>query len=445
MKTKHLFIETFGCQMNERDSEIMAQLLGGHSYLPCPAPEQADLIVINTCSIRGKAAQKAYSSFGRYRKLKAKNPELIIVVAGCVAQQDGEALLERMPYIDIVMGPQAIYTLPSLVAKARAERTGLVATDLKPDFVIPPFLPNLADATPHKRFVTIMQGCDNFCTYCVVPYTRGREISRDFNEILDEVRHLLGQGVREITLLGQNVNSYGRQRSGGQERTFPELLRAVAQIPGLARLRFTTSNPKDLSEELMRCFAELPQLCPHFHLPVQSGSNSVLKRMNRKYTIEAYLEKVEKLRFYCPGIALTTDIIVGFPGEAEADFEATMKLLETVRYHGAFSFKYSDRPNARSAEFSDKVEEEVKAERLARLQARQDEISLARKQEDVGRVFEVMVEGRSKAAGSQWSGRTGSNQIVNFKSRKELRPGQMLMVVIEEACQNSLRGSIVKE
>ncbi|MGV1098938.1 tRNA (N6-isopentenyl adenosine(37)-C2)-methylthiotransferase MiaB [Thiovibrio sp. JS02] len=443
MSIRHLYIETIGCQMNERDSEIMAQLLGEHAYLPCASPEDADVIVVNTCSIRGKAAQKAYSSFGRYKKLKANNPGLIIVVAGCVAQQDGEALLERMPYLDIVMGPQAIYTLPDLVARVREKRHGLVATGLSPDFVIPPFLPNLAGATPHKRFITIMQGCDNFCTYCVVPHTRGREISRAFTDILDEAAHLIGQGVREITLLGQNVNSYGRERSGAQPHTFPELLRAVAQLPGLARLRFTTSHPKDLSEELMRCFAEIPQLCPHFHLPVQSGSNAVLKRMNRKYTIESYLDKVVKLREYCPQIALTTDIIVGFPGESEADFNATMELLETVRYHGAFSFMYSDRPNARAAEFDGKVEEEVKNGRLARLQARQEEISLARKQEDVGKTVTVMVEGKSKAAGSQWCGRSGTNHIVNFKSMEALIPGQMLDVIIEEACQNSLRGRIV--
>jgi len=441
--TRHLYIETIGCQMNERDSEIMAQLLGEHSYLPCSAPDQADVIVVNTCSIRGKAAQKAYSSFGRYKKLKADKPGLIIVVAGCVAQQDGEALLDRMPYIDIVMGPQAIYTLPDLVKKVQEERKGLVATDLSADFVIPPFLPNLP-TTPHKRFVTIMQGCDNFCTYCVVPYTRGREISRSFTEVLDEVAHLISQGVREITLLGQNVNSYGRDRAGAQIHTFPELLRAVAAIPGLERLRFTTSNPKDLSEELMRCFAEVEQLCPHFHLPVQSGSNAVLKRMNRKYTIESYLDKVAGLRRYCPEIALTTDIIVGFPGESEADFNATMDLLETVRYHGAFSFKYSDRPKTRSAEFGDKVPEEEKVKRLAMLQARQEEISLARKQEDVGKTLAVMVEGKSKAAGSQWSGRTGSNHIVNFTCESSLEPGQMLSVLIEEACQNSLRGTIVR-
>lgn len=440
---KHLYIETFGCQMNERDSEIMAQLLGEHSYIPIGDPEQADVIVINTCSIRGKAAQKAYSSLGRFKKLKEKNPDLVVAVAGCVAQQDGEALVARMPHIDIVLGPQSVYDLPELVAACRREKRSKVATDLSADFVIPPFLPNLASSTPHKRFVTIMQGCNNFCTYCVVPYTRGREISRRFGDILEEVAHLTAKGVKEITLLGQNVNSYGRELPDGPEKhDFPELLRAVSRIEGVERLRFTTSNPRDLSEDLMRCFAELPNLCHHFHLPVQSGSNRILKAMNRKYTIETYLDLVDGLRRYCPDIAITTDIIVGFPGESDADFEATMDLLEKVRYHGAFSFKYSDRPNAKSVDFPDKVEPEVKVARLARLQARQDEISQERRQEDVGKVVSVMVEGRSKAAGDQWSGRTGTNQVVNFECRKQLAAGDMLMVKIEEALQNCMRGKI---
>ncbi|HEX9714228.1 MAG TPA: tRNA (N6-isopentenyl adenosine(37)-C2)-methylthiotransferase MiaB [Desulfurivibrionaceae bacterium] len=442
--TQLLYMETFGCQMNERDSEIMAQLLGEHAYVQTDQPEQADVVVVNTCSIRGKAAHKAYSCFGRYKKLKATHPNLILAVTGCVAQQDGAALLERMPYIDIVMGPQSIYALPSLVATFRRDRKPLVATDLSADFVIPPFLPNLAEGPAHKRFITIMQGCDNFCTYCVVPYTRGREISRSFTDILAEATHLVSQGVKEITLIGQNVNSYGQKSCNPrQSQGFPELLRAVAGIAGLERLRFTSSHPKDLSEELMRCFAEIPVLCPHFHLPVQSGSNSILKQMNRKYTIEAYLDKAARLREYRPDIALTTDIIVGFPGETEEDFAATMQVMETVQYHGSYSFKYSDRPNAKAADFPDKVAEEVKTERLARLQARQEEIALALKQADIGKTVEVMVEGVSKSPANQWSGRTGGNQIVNFSCEAELVPGQLLMVEIESACQNSLRGKMI--
>jgi len=441
--TQLLYIETFGCQMNERDSEIMAQLLGEQAYLQTDQPELADVVVVNTCSIRGKAAHKAYSCFGRYKKLKEKKPDLILAVTGCVAQQDGAALLERMPYIDIVMGPQAIYTLPSLVAAARRDKMPQVVTDLSAEFVIPPFLPSLAEGPAHKRFITIMQGCDNFCTYCVVPYTRGREISRNFADIMGEATHLVSHGVKEITLIGQNVNSYGKKGAHRQSQGFPELLRAVAGIDGLERLRFTTSHPKDLSEELMRCFVEIPSLCPHFHLPVQSGSNSILSRMNRKYTIEAYLDKVARLREYRPDIALTTDIIVGFPGETDDDFAATMQVMETVQYHGSYSFKYSDRPNAKAADFPDKVAEEVKTERLARLQARQEEIALALKQAEIGRIVEVMVEGASKAPANQWSGRTGSNQIVNFSCASQLVPGDLLMVEIEGACQNSLRGKMI--
>ncbi|OGQ99497.1 MAG: tRNA (N6-isopentenyl adenosine(37)-C2)-methylthiotransferase MiaB [Deltaproteobacteria bacterium RIFOXYD12_FULL_55_16] len=441
--TQLLYIETFGCQMNERDSEIMAQLLGEHAYLRTDQPEQADVVVVNTCSIRGKAAHKAYSCFGRYRKLKAKNPHLILAVTGCVAQQDGAALLERMPYIDIVMGPQSIYALPSLVAAARRDKKPQVATDLSANFVIPPFLPSLAEGPAHKRFITIMQGCDNFCTYCVVPYTRGREISRSLADILAEATHLVSQGVKEITLIGQNVNSYGQKGAHKQSQGFPALLRAVAAIAGLQRLRFTTSHPKDLSEDLMRCFVEIPSLCPHFHLPVQSGSNAILHRMNRRYTIESYLDKVVRLREYRPDIALTTDIIVGFPGETDDDFAATMQILETVHYQGSYSFKYSDRPNAKAADFPDKVAEEIKSERLARLQTRQEEISLLLKQAEIGKAVEVMVEGASKAPGNQWSGRTGTNQIVNFSCEAKLAPGQLLMVKIEDACQNSLRGKMI--
>ncbi|MEJ2032434.1 MAG: tRNA (N6-isopentenyl adenosine(37)-C2)-methylthiotransferase MiaB [Deltaproteobacteria bacterium] len=402
---RHAYIETFGCQMNERDSEIMGQLLARAEYITTTELPEAEVVVINTCSVRAKAEQKAFSLLGRLRKLKRLNPELVIAVTGCVAQQEGEKLRERMPHVDLVVGPQQIYRLADMVAEVRKHRQrGIIATELSSSFEIPAFLPSLDNSAPHKRFVTIMQGCNNFCTYCVVPFTRGREISRPFEDVLAEVEHLIRLGVKEVTLLGQNVNSYGLDCKHGERRTFPELLRVVAGIKGLVRLRFTTSHPKDLSEELMRCFGELDNLCPHFHLPVQSGSNRILKRMNRRYTIESYLEKVEALRRYRPEILLTTDLIVGFPGETDKDFAATMELLETVRYHGAFSFKYSDRPYAKSIAFSDKVAEEVKQERLALLQARQEEIALARRQEYVGQEIEVMVEGESRTAAGQWSG-----------------------------------------
>ncbi len=428
MTEKFAYIETFGCQMNERDSEIMGQLLSDDDFAPTEDIYQADVIIVNTCSIRAKAEQKAYSLLGRLKRMKQKNPSLVVAVAGCVAQQDGKKLLKRMPFVDLVIGPQNIYNLPGLI-KNLPEKTGKngnikVWDRLSPAFEIPPFLPAVDKGSPFKRFVTIMQGCNNYCTYCVVPYTRGREISRKFEDIVHEIEHLANSGIREVTLLGQNVNSYGRDRSGKQHHTFPDLLQAVAGIDGIKRIRFTTSHPKDLSEELMRCFAELDKLCPHFHLPVQSGSNKILKKMNRKYTVESYLDKVRKLKEYRPDIALTTDIIVGFPGETDKDFGATMELLDTVRFHGAFSFKYSDRPHAKSSSLIEKVPEEEKSVRLNQLQARQEEITQERHREYIGSIMEVMVEGESKSAAGQWSGRTTTNHIVNFDSPAILIPGQ---------------------
>jgi len=444
VRPRQAFIETFGCQMNERDSEIMGQLLNRAEYILTSDLNKADVVVINTCSIRGKAEQKAMSLLGRLKHAKKIRPGLIIAVTGCVAQQEGAAILERMGHVDLVIGPQNLQRLPELIRQVELDGIGLVAVEQSTAFSLPSFIPQLeSGALPHKRFVTIMQGCNNFCTYCVVPYTRGREVSRAPDDILAEVRHLVVGGVREITLLGQNVNSYGMDRVEAGFPTFPELLRVVAAEPGVTRLRFTTSNPKDLSPELMRCFTELEVLCPHFHLPVQSGSDKVLKRMNRKYSRAEYLGKVSGLRAARPDMAITTDIIVGFPGESEADFEATMSLLEEVRFHGAFSFKYSDRPRTVSAGFDDKVEETAKAARLGRLQARQQEITMARHREDIGKVMAVMVEGESRDGAGQWSGRSSTNLVVNFSGIVGvLAPGAMVQVRIDEACQNSLRGTL---
>jgi tRNA-2-methylthio-N6-dimethylallyladenosine synthase len=411
---KLAYIETFGCQMNERDSEIMGQLLSRADYSP------------------------------------TNEPSMLITVAGCVAQQEGRKLTSRMPQVDIVLGTQNIYHLPDLISRKVESGEPQIAIDLLPSFAIPAYSPPAPVTNDcqgvdrdFKKFVTIMQGCNNFCTYCVVPYTRGREVSRPVQDIIAEITALIKQGVTEVTLLGQNVNSYGQSVGNGDEKSdFPALLKAVAEIEGIKRLRFTTSHPKDLSEELMQCFAEIDKLCPHFHLPVQSGSNRILKKMNRKYTIETYLTKVKTLQKICPGIAITTDIIVGFPGETDEDFEATMELLETVRFHGAYSFKYSDRPLAKSTSYDDKVEEEVKSARLSRLQARQDEINLARNREYIGSCQEVMVEGQSKNADGQWCGRTTTNHIVNFPA-SDLESGQLIKVRILEGLLHSLRGELV--
>lgn len=439
---QYAYIETFGCQMNERDSEIMAQLLADR-YCFTSVMDHADLVVINTCSIRDKAEQKAFSLLGRLRKLKKDKPHLLIAVAGCVAQVQGSEIRQRMPHVDVVIGPQHIYELPEMLDAVRAKkRPQRIATMLADSFEIPSFLPDLRAGHPHKRFVTIMQGCNNFCTYCVVPYTRGREISRSMDDILAEIRHLADNGIKEVTLLGQNVNSYGLDKKDDAGRTFPALLRQVADIDGIQRIRFTTSHPKDLSEELMRCFAEVEKLCPHFHLPVQSGSDRILKRMNRHYTVAEYLKKIEMLHLIRADIAFSTDLIVGFPGETEEDFRQTMDLLEIVRYHGAFSFKYSDRAQAKASAFPDKVDEPVKVERLAILQARQEEITLARLGEFVGSTTEVMLEGESRTGSGQWSGRTVTNHIVNFDGIDGLAGGQFADVRIDEACLHSLKGSL---
>ena len=438
--------------MNERDSEIMCQMLCNADYSPTEDIHQADVIVINTCSIREKAEQKVYSLLGRLKKLKQKKPDLIISVAGCVAQQEGERLQARMPLVDIVLGPQQIYRLPELVSKAAQKGKPLMAVDLSPTFEIPRYPPpspaifgqkddKVASTLYVKKFVTIMQGCNNFCTYCVVPYTRGRETSRKPEDILAEIEALAGQGVKEVTLLGQNVNSYGQYPADSRNyKSFPELLRKVAALENIKRIRFTTSHPKDLSPELIACFADVEKLCPHFHLPVQSGSNPVLKRMNRGYTVEEYLAKVDTLHQVKPDIALTTDIIVGFPGETDKDFQATMDLLETIRYHGAFSFKYSDRPQAKAVAFDNKVAEEVKSERLSCLQQRQNEISLQKNREYEGSIQHIMIEGQSKNGNGQWSGRTMSNIIVNFEGPAALSAGQEVQVRITEGLLHSLRG-----
>ncbi len=441
MQNTTFHIETFGCQMNDRDSEIMAQLLS-ESFQPALQIDMADIVLVNTCSIREKAQQKAFSLMGRLKGIKKKRPEMIIGVLGCVAQQEGEKLLRRMPYIDLVIGTQNIYNLPALLADIKCNSKRIVAIDQSPSFVIPPYLPNVDKGPSHKRFVTIMQGCNNYCTYCVVPFTRGREISRDYNEILSECNHLVDNGVKEITLLGQNVNSYGSDFKSDQRHNFANLLKAVSGINGLQRLRFTTSNPKDLTDELIQCYSEIEILCSHFHLPVQSGSNAILKKMNRKYSIEEYINLVDKLRLNRSNIAISTDIIVGFPGESDDDFMATMDLIEKIRYHSAFSFKYSDRPQAKSVSFPGKLTEIEKGERLSLLQKRIDEIIYEINREYIGKVESIMVEGKSKNDGNQFNGRTSSNHIVHFPSDTNFLAGEIINVKITEACQHSLRGVI---
>jgi len=425
----------------------MAQLLGENGYIETIDSDSADLIILNTCSIRAKAEQKVMSLLGVLRKQKKRNPNLQICVAGCVAQQEGKRIIERMPHVDLVVGTQSIYQLVELLEESKVQS---VSTSLEDNYNIPAFIPNFrekkADTNPviFKKFLTIMQGCNNYCTYCVVPYTRGREVSRQVDHILEEAHALVDAGVKEITLLGQNVNSYGKTntvRNDNLPYGFSDLLREVASIPGLKQLRFTTSNPKDLSDDLMRCFAEVDILCRHFHLPVQSGSNRVLSLMNRKYSLELYLEKVAALRSYCPDIAITTDMIVGFPGETDEDFEDTMSLLEEVHYHGSYSFKYSDRPGTRSADFKDKIEESVKAKRLLRFQTRQDEICLEHNKNLMGKELSMMVE---KNDGNAIVARTGTNHLVHIVTpAAHLIPGDIIKATIIHAGHHSLQGQLV--
>ena len=404
---KKLYIKTFGCQMNVADSEQMTQVLA-EDFLPTDRPEEADLYLINTCAIRQKAQEKVLSLLGALKVLKQHRPQMLIGVGGCVAQQEGERLLRLAPHLDLVFGTHGIYRLPQLVA--RAAQTRVVAVEFSEAY--PPPLRRRWRPGQVKALVPIMQGCNNFCSFCVVPYVRGREYSRPPEIILAEVKDFLASGGKEVTLLGQNVNSYGRGLP--QPVTFPQLLKQLAKLPGLARLRFATSHPRDLSPELIAAWGELPPLCEYLHLPVQSGSNRILAAMNRGYTREDYLRKVENLRRTCPGLCLGTDLIVGFPGETESDFQDTLNLVREARFDVSFSFKFSPRPHTRAADLPDQVPEEVKAERLSRLQALQAELTLAAHQRLVGQVQEVLVEGPSKRSPSMLTGRLRTNQVVNF-------------------------------
>ncbi|MBT8355291.1 MAG: tRNA (N6-isopentenyl adenosine(37)-C2)-methylthiotransferase MiaB [Desulfofustis sp.] len=446
------YIKTFGCQMNIRDSEIMAQKLSEACYVETSELEDASLILLNTCSVRGKAEQKVFSMLGSLRKHKEAHPDLTICVAGCVAQQEGQRIIDRMDHVDLVIGTQHIYNLPQLLKRSSSQSASINLSD---SYEIPRYSPKIVSAPSSamrasssqefqfSRFVTIMQGCNNFCTYCVVPYTRGREVSRKATDIISEIKALVKAGVVEITLLGQNVNSYGTTNQVADPSlhySFPDLLTEVSTIDGLQRLRFTTSHPKDLSDRLIDCFAQLPNLCPQIHLPVQSGSDRILKRMNRKYTIDDYLERVDRLKTIRPDIAITTDIIVGFPGETEEDFQQTMNLLETVRYHGSFSFKYSDRPETSAAGFDGKLSEKEKGGRLQLFQKRQDQISLERNREYLESTLAILVEINAEG---KMMGRTVTNHIVHVEQAPaNLLPGSFTEVEIVHAGQHSLKGVI---
>ena len=364
MDTKLLYIDTIGCQMNVYDSEMFAKGLRPLGYTLTSSLNTANLVIVNTCSIRENAQQKAFSFLGRLATLKRKNPDLIVGVGGCVAQQEGSRILERMPHLDFVFGTHAVGRLPKIVKEIELKRHSVVdINNFYGDDGLEPIvaMPSAEDNQTPTRFVNIMRGCDNHCTYCVVPHVRGREVSRNPENILREIRNLVKSGVREVTLLGQNVNSFGKKEG---LCSFPELLFQIHDIEDLLRIRFTTSHPKDLSGNLIDALSNLYKLCKHIHLPVQSGSNSILRRMNRKYTREEYFEKIDRLHSICPDIAISTDIIVGFPGETPEDFDKTLDLINKVEYDNLFAFKYSDRSHAPAAGYPGKVSESVKKERL---------------------------------------------------------------------------------
>lgn len=436
MAIKKLYIQTFGCQMNVHDSEQIVALLQPHGYETTDRPAKADVILVNTCSIREKAAQKVYSQLGRFSLLKKDKPDLIIGVGGCLAQQFGKKLLQKVPFVDLIFGTHNNHLLPDLLARAQASRSAVVETTFR-DTVPSIGMPTMPKKGAISAFVTIMQGCNNFCAFCVVPYVRGREESRRPEKIIDEIRGLAMQGIQEVTLLGQNVNSYGTTLENGCN--FPQLLREIDRIDGIRRIRFTTSHPKDLSDELIACFGSVAKLCHHIHLPVQSGSDQILKRMNRHYTRADYVSKVEKLRSACPGISITSDVIVGFPGETEMDFEQTMALMREVKFDGLFSFHYSEREGTAALAYRDKVPDCHKKERLRLLQSLQDEHTLEKNRAMVGQEAWVLVEGYSKNTRTEISGRTPTNRIVNFPGESSL-VGKTVPVRITEAYLHSLHG-----
>ena len=436
---KRVYIETYGCQMNEHDSEQILRLLQRSNYLETEDAEEADLILVNTCSVREKPEQKVYSALGRFKRLKEEKGT-IIGVAGCVAQQEGQRLLERIPYLDMVIGTHAIPLIPQMLERVEVIGEKVCKTDFDTEGKhLDAFLPR-GPISVVKSYVTIMQGCNHFCSYCIVPYVRGRERSRPSQEIVDEANHLTQRGVKEICLLGQNVNSYGKGLK--EEIKFPELLSMLDGIGGIERIRFTTSHPQDLSEELIQAHGGLKKLCEHIQLPFQSGSNRILKAMHRGYTRESYLEKIDRLKEVCPSIAITADVMVGFPGEEEKDFEETLDLMEKVRFDDLFSFKYSSRKETKAARLGEQVEEKVKQERLTLLQRIQKEITLQKNRALEGRIEEVLVEGYSKQSKRDVTGRTRNNRAVNFEGDLSL-VGRLIPVRIIQAYAHSLRGELV--
>ncbi len=436
-----IFIQTHGCQMNEYDSSKMLDVLKEADGMELTDdPKQADVLLLNTCSIREKAQEKVFSLIGRWKIIKNNNPNVIIGIGGCVASQEGEALRQRAPSVDVVFGPQTLHRLPEMIREAKNSKKAVVDISF-PEIEKFDNLPEPRAEGP-SAFVSIMEGCSKYCTFCVVPYTRGEEISRPFDDILAEIASLAEQGVREVNLLGQNVNSYRGEMHDGDIADLAILIQYVAAINGIDRIRYTTSHPVEFSESLIQVYADVPELVNHLHLPVQSGSDRILAAMKRGHMAAEFKSKIRKLRTIRPDISMSSDFIIGFPGETDADFEATMKLIEDIGFDYSFSFIYSQRPGTPASSFPDDVSMEVKKARLKRLQTRILEMSAEISQAMVGTVQTVLVTALSKRSDKEVSGKTENNRTVNFEGSEHLI-GKFVDIKITQAYPNSLRGDIV--
>ena len=438
--SRKLFIQTMGCQMNDYDSAKMLDVLAeSHGAIKTDKPEEADIILLNTCSIREKAQEKVFSQLGRWRPYKDNNPDLVIGVGGCVASQEGNTIFERAPYVDMVFGPQTLHRLPEMVNNAI--KTGKSVIDISfPEIEKFDHLPE-ARAEGPTAFVSIMEGCSKYCTFCVVPYTRGEEVSRSFDDVINEVVELAAQGVREINLLGQNVNAYRGEMHDGEIADLALLIEYVAAVEGIERIRYTTSHPVEFSDRLIEAYAKVPELVNHLHLPVQSGSDCVLSLMKIGHTVLEYKSKIRKLRKIRPDISLSSDFIIGFPGETDDDFEATMNLIAEIGFDHSFSFIYSKRPGTPASSFNDDVPAETKKQRLNILQARINSKAMEISHNMVGEITQVLVEGFSKKDAKQLRGKTENNRTVNFTGPESLI-GDFAHVLITEALPNSLRAEL---
>ncbi len=442
MATKKLYIKTHGCQMNEYDSARIADLLGEtHELELTDNPEEADVLLVNTCSVREKAQEKLFHQLGRWRKLKEKNPDLIIGVGGCVASQEGDAIRKRAGFVDMVFGPQTLHRVPNMIDATMVNGVPVVDVTF-PEIEKFDNLPEPSVDGP-SAFVSIMEGCSKYCTYCIVPYTRGPEVSRPFDDVIAECVGLAEQGVREINLLGQNVNAYQGDRHDGSVADLAELISVVAAIEGIDRIRFTTSHPLEFSDSLIDVYGEVPELVSHLHLPVQSGSNNILAAMQREHTTDVYLDKIERLRAIRPDLKMSSDFIVGFPGETDQDFEDTMNLIAEVGFDASFSFIYSKRPGTPAVDYPDDVTAETKKLRLKILQDRLDQQVMQISRRLVGSVQRILVTGYSKKDPGQLQGRTECNRVVNFRYDSPMLIGHFADVKIGEALPHSLRGELV--